>query len=185
MRFDVARGRPASDLVNNLTETELAELLRRYGEVQASRKVAQAIAQRRPIQTTGQLVEAVESVTGRRGRIHPATQVFQALRIAVNQELEMLAGGLAAAVTLLRPGGRLAVISFHSLEDRLVKQFIRSESRDCVCPPEQPVCTCEARARLRPMHRKVVRPTEAEITNNPRSRSARLRVAERVVPKKE
>jgi 16S rRNA (cytosine1402-N4)-methyltransferase len=185
MRFDVEQGRPASDLINNLTETGIADLLRRYGEVRASRKIAAAIVRRRPIRTTRQLADAVETVAGRRGRIHPATQVFQALRIAVNQELETLTGGLEAAVALLRPGGRLAVISFHSLEDRLVKQFVRSESRDCVCPPELPVCTCEASARLRSIHRKVIRPTEAEVADNPRSRSARLRVAERVVPKKE
>ncbi|MCI0396225.1 MAG: 16S rRNA (cytosine(1402)-N(4))-methyltransferase RsmH [Chloroflexi bacterium] len=180
MRFDPTAGRPAADLVNNLREAELADILWRYGEVRLSRKLARAIVRERPIRTTAQLAGLIAQETGRRDRIHPATQVFQALRIAVNDELGALEQGLAAAVDLLRPGGRLAVISFHSLEDRLVKQFIRRQSRDCVCPPEQPLCTCDAQAVLRPVTRKVVRPTDEEVAANPRSRSARLRVAERL-----
>ena len=123
------------------------------------------------------MVELIQRESGKRGRIHPATQVFQALRIAVNKELEALEEGLDVAPSLLMPNGRLAVISFHSLEDRLVKRFIRDRSRDCICPPAQPVCTCASSPTLRPVTRKVIRPSEAEIARNPRSRSARLRVA--------
>jgi len=116
---------------------------------------------------------------GRRGRIHPATRTFQALRIAVNDELAALEAALPQAVEVLAPGGRLAVISFHSLEDRLVKRFMRRESRDCICPPEAPICTCDHRATLRLITRRPVRPTAEEVAANPRARSARLRVAER------
>jgi 16S rRNA (cytosine1402-N4)-methyltransferase len=185
MRFDPTDGRSAADLVNTLTELALADILWRYGEVKASRKYARAIVHHRPIETTGQLAGLIlEQNSGRRGRIHPATQVFQALRIAVNDELGMLERGLEAAVSLLRPGGRLAVISFHSLEDRLVKNFIRDQSRDCICPPQQPICTCDVEPALTAVTRKIVRPTEKEIAENPRSRSARLRVAERLSQQK-
>ncbi len=181
MRFDPTVGRSAADLVNDLSELALADILRKYGEVKASRKYARAIAHERPIATTGQLADLILQETGgRRGRIHPATQVFQALRIAVNDELGMLERGLEAAVTLLKTGGRLAVISFHSLEDRLVKNFIRDQSRDCICPPEQPICICDTQPTLKAVTRKIVRPTEEEVAANPRSRSAKMRVAERV-----
>ena len=180
MRFDPTQGKTAADLVNNLQETELAELFWRYGEVRQSRRFARAIVHNRPIESTGQLAGLIAQEAGRRGRIHPATQLFQALRIAVNDELLALEQGLSEAVKLLVPFGRLAVISFHSLEDRLVKQFFRQQSRDCICPPEQPYCNCDAQPALQLVTRKIVRPAEAEIAANPRSRSARMRVAEKL-----
>ena len=138
---------------------------------------------RRPFQTTRQLVNLLEKAQGpggRRGRLHPATRVFQALRIAVNQELEELATFLTHAPAWLEPGGRLVVISYHSLEDRLGKEFFRLESRDCICPPKQPLCTCGHKATIFEVNRRPVTPTEEEITNNSRARSAKLRVAEKV-----
>ncbi len=188
MRFDPTTERTAADLVNDSTTKELAWIFSRYGEIRQSRKLAVAISRNRPIRTTRELAEVVVGELNmygpRRGMSrkfrHPATLVFQALRIAVNDELSELETGLEATVTLLKAGGRLAVISFHSLEDRLVKKFIREQSKSCSCPPEQPVCTCETRPLLRPVHRKVIRPTEEEIVKNPRSRSAKLRVAERI-----
>ena len=180
MRFDARTGETAADLVNNLSAEELADIFFRYGEEQQSRRIARLVVAHRPIETTTALASLIAGNFRRTpsGR-HPATKVFQALRIAVNGELAEIERGLRAAVALLRPGGRLAVISFHSLEDRLVKQFIREASRDCVCPPEQPVCTCGAQPALRRVTRKAVQATEAEIAANPRSRSARLRVAEK------
>ena len=180
MRFDGGRGSTAADLVNGMSETELANILFKYGEERNSRQIAAAIVSQRPVRFTSELTEIIESVSKRRGRRHPATQVFQALRIAVNDELNELDQGLKSSITLLNMGARLAVISFHSLEDRLVKQFFRNKSRDCMCPPEQPICTCETKPTLRLITRKVVRPTDQEIISNPRSRSARLRVAERI-----
>jgi 16S rRNA (cytosine1402-N4)-methyltransferase len=181
MRFDPTTGGPtAADLVNELSAEELATLLYQYGEERQGRRIAEAIVAASPIHTTRELAAVVEQATGRRGRIHPATRTFQALRIAVNDELAALEAVLPQAVEVLAPGGRLAVISFHSLEDRLVKRFLRRESRDCLCPPESPVCTCDHRATLRVITRKPVRPTADEIAANPRSRSARLRVAERL-----
>lgn len=180
MRFDPSQGVTAADLVNNLTEAELADLFWRYGEERFSRKLARAVAAARPLTTTGQLRQVVEAAAGRRGRKHPATLVFQALRIAVNEELAAVEKGLDAGIQLLKPGGRMAVISFHSLEDRLVKQRFRELSRDCVCPPQQPVCTCAARAVVRLVTRKAVQPGAVEVAANPRSRSARLRVAEKL-----
>ena len=180
MRFDARTGATAADLVNNLSAEELADIFFRYGEEQQSRRIARLVVAHRPIETTTDLASLIAGNFRRApsGR-HPATKVFQALRIAVNGELAEIERGLRAAVSLLRPGGRLAVISFHSLEDRLVKQFIREASRDCVCPPEQPVCTCGAQPALRRVTRKAVQATEAELAANPRSRSARLRVAEK------
>jgi 16S rRNA (cytosine1402-N4)-methyltransferase len=181
MRFDTTGGRSAADLLNTLPEAALAEIFWQYGEVRQNRKFARAIVRNRPLKTTGQLADLIlQESGGRRGRIHPATQVFQALRIAVNDELGMLESGLEAAVKLLKPGGRLAVISFHSLEDRLVKNFIRDQSRDCICPPQQPFCTCDVEPTLKAVTRKVVRPSEQEIARNPRSRSAKMRVAARL-----
>jgi 16S rRNA (cytosine1402-N4)-methyltransferase len=178
MRFDPCEGETAADLINNLSAEELAGIFRRYGEESHSKRIARAIVAKRPLRTTGELARLIESEIGRRGRSgrHPATQVFQALRIAVNDELGEIERGLEAAVAILRPGGRLAVISFHSLEDRLVKQFFRQKSKDCTCPPEQPICTCGARASLKLVVRKAVKATAEEIAANPRSRSARLRV---------
>ncbi|MGD8398134.1 MAG: 16S rRNA (cytosine(1402)-N(4))-methyltransferase RsmH [Anaerolineae bacterium] len=180
MRMNREQGKTAADLVNRLPEPELADVLYYYGEERQSRRIARAIIGARPISTTGELAEAVTAAVGRRGRIHPATRTFQALRIAVNDELDALAEALPQARDLLRPGGRLAVISFHSLEDRIVKRFLREAARDCVCPPELPVCICEHEATLNIVTRKPIRPSEEEIRVNPRSRSARLRVAERL-----
>lgn len=185
MRFDRARGEPASALVNRLSERELADLIWRYGEEPGSRRIARAIVRAReqaPIATTTQLAEIVaQALGGRRGReIHPATRTFQALRIATNQELAALEAALAGAVDVLAPEARLAVIAFHSLEDRIVKRFIERESATCVCPPQAPICTCGQRPRLRKVTRRVIRPDAAEIAANPRARSAVLRVAERL-----
>ncbi len=181
MRFDPDSPTTAADLVNLLEEEELAQLLGRYGEEPRSRRVAKAILAARPLHTTRSLADVVAKAAGKtRPGLHPATRTFQALRIAVNDELAQLELGLDAALGLLEPGGRLAVIAFHSLEDRIVKQFMRRESQDCVCPPEQPVCTCEHVASLRLINRRPATASQEEIERNPRSRSARLRVAERV-----
>ena len=180
MRFDPENPESAAYLVNTLPEAELADLISRYGEEHRARRVAHAIVQARPIGTTRQLAQVVASVTsGGRPGIDPATRTFQALRIAVNRELEALEQVLPQAVTVLAPQGRLAVISFHSLEDRIVKQFIRKEIRDCLCPPKQPICTCGHKASLVEITRTPIRPEEAEVKENPRSRSARLRIAEK------
>jgi 16S rRNA (cytosine1402-N4)-methyltransferase len=180
MRLDPTTGPTAADLVNSLNESELARILWEYGEERHARRIARRIVASRPIGSSGQLADLVARTVGRREKIHPATRTFQALRIAVNQELTALDEALPQARDLLRPGGRLAVIAFHSLEDRLVKRFYRRESSDCVCPPEAPFCVCEHEATLRLVTRKPIRPTESEIEQNPRSRSARLRVAERL-----
>jgi 16S rRNA (cytosine1402-N4)-methyltransferase len=180
MRFDPSRGLTAADLVNSLPETELADLLFRYGEEPRSRRIVQAIIQARPVTTTGQLAEIVARAYPERGRTHPATRTFQALRIAVNQELEAVQEILPKAIEALSTGGRLAIISFHSLEDRIVKEYFRLESRDCICPPRQPVCTCGHKATLKEVVRKPITPGEAEIQVNPRARSAKLRIAEKL-----
>lgn len=182
MRFGPAVERTAADWVNEAEEEEIADLIWRFGEDRQSRRIARAIVQGRPLRTTVDLAKAVEQAVGRRpgSQIHPATKTFQALRIAVNQELASLAEALPRAHGLLGFGSRLVVISYHSLEDRIVKQYIQRESRDCICPPEQPVCTCDHKATLRPISRGAVQPSQEEIANNPRSRSARLRVAERL-----
>jgi len=181
MRFNPDQETSAAQLVNSLEESALADILYRYGEEHRSRQVAKAIVNARPIKTTTQLAQVVSKVTGGgKSGIHPATRTFQALRIAVNGELEALEEVLPQTLEALKPTGRLAVISFHSLEDRMVKQFMRRESRDCICPPSQPVCTCGHKATLRVITKKPIRPQEAEIRSNPRSRSARLRIAERI-----
>ena len=180
MRFDPASPTSAADLVNTLPQDELADLIYRFGEERASRRIAQAIVKARPLQTTRQLAAVIEAVIPHRGHIHPATQTFQALRIAVNQELERVENVLPQAVAALKSGGRLAIISFHSLEDRIVKEYFRRESRDCICPPRQPVCTCGHKATLKEIARKPITPGEAEIAANPRARSAKLRIAEKL-----
>ena len=184
MRFDTSAGQPASDLLNTLDERELADLLFRYGEERQSRAIARRIVERRqtrPIERTGELARLVAGVVhGRPGGIHPATRTFQALRIAVNDELGSLEAALPQAVELLRPAGRLAVISFHSLEDRIVKQFFQAEARGCVCPPDLPVCVCGRSPRLSIVTRHPVTAGEDELARNPRARSAKLRVAERL-----
>jgi len=181
MRFDPSQPLTADEIVNHWGEAELAGLLRDFGEQPRAGAVARAIARTRPVRTTTELAGIVARAAGRsRSGVHPATQTFQALRIVVNQELEALSQGLEASLGLLRERGRLVVISFHSLEDRLVKQFLRRESRDCICPPEQPVCTCGHRATLQSLTRRPVRPEAAEVERNPRARSARMRAAERL-----
>ena len=186
MRFSPGQKLTAADIVNSYSESELARLIRTYGEEIHSRPIARGIVQERPIRTTGQLARTIERVTGgRRGRIHPATRTFQALRIAVNQELENLSSALKQAVGLLGFGGRLVVISYHSLEDRIVKQFMQREASDCICPPGVPTCVCGHTASLRLVNRRVTRPSQAEIEANPRSHSARLRAAERVLKQSE
>jgi 16S rRNA (cytosine1402-N4)-methyltransferase len=187
MRFDTTRGVPAADLLASLDVNELTALLRRYGEEPFAGRISRAIVEARrtaPIETADELAVLVERVTphrapGRR-RVHPATRVFQALRIAVNEELDALQAGLAAAVDLLGPGGRLVVLSYHSLEDRIVKRFFQAERRGCTCPPEAPVCVCGRQPRLRLVTPKGLVPEEAEVMANPRARSARLRAAERL-----
>ena len=159
MRFDPTQGTPASELVNRLPEEALADLIHRFGEERYARRIARAIVRARPIRDTAHLAQVIAAAVGvPRGRIHPATRTFQALRIAVNQELEALSTALPQAIQLLRPGGRLAVISFHSLEDRIVKRFLQRESRDCICPPEVPVCACGHRATVRVITRRPQRP---------------------------
>ncbi len=184
MRFDATSGPSAAELVNELDEREMADLIWRYGEERRSRAIARRIVQARqraPITSTSVLARLVaEAVPGRPGGIHPATRTFQALRIVVNDELGSLEAALPQAVEALAPGGRLAVISFHSLEDRLVKTFIRREARDCICPPELPECVCGHVARLLDLTRHPIEAQPDEVTANARARSARLRIAERV-----
>lgn len=181
MRFDPTQPLDAAELVNNLPENDLADLIWRYGEERGSRRIAAAIVRGRPVTTTQQLAEVVsKAMGGQRSRIHPATRTFQALRIAVNQELQAVESVLPLAVKALSPGGRVAIIAFHSMEDRLVKQYFRRESRDCICPPDQPVCVCGHKATLREITRHPIMPTEEETLTNPRARSARLRVAEKL-----
>jgi len=187
MRFDTSRGVPAAELLASLDAAELTALFRRYGEEPKAGRIARAIVDARrtaPITTAEELAALVERVAPpdprKRRRIHPATRVFQALRIAVNEELEALQAGLAAALDLLRPGGRLVVLSYHSLEDRIVKRFFQAERRGCICPPQLPVCVCGRNPRLRLVTNPSLTPTAAEIAANPRARSARLRAAERL-----
>ena len=181
MRFDEGQTITAADVVNEYSEQELANAIYKYGEERGSRRIAKAILGARPLRTTTQLAEVVARSVGRpRGQIHPATRTFQAIRMVVNSELENVEAGLEQAIELLQQGGRLVVISYHSLEDRLVKNTLRRESRDCICPPEKPQCVCDHIASVRLVSRRVIKPKEEEIKANPRSRSARLRVAERI-----
>ena len=176
-------GRTAADIVATASVDELTRIFRDYGEERMAAKIARGIVAERtrgPIQTTRQLARIVAGQKGSREKIDPATRVFQALRIEVNQELVALGRFLAAAVARLKPGGRLAVISYHSLEDRIVKDAFRRDSGVCSCPPKLPTCICGARAALRLLTRRPIRPGEAELRRNPRSRSARLRVAEKL-----
>ena len=183
MRMDVSASRTAADVVNELDERELADVFRRYGEERFSRQIARAIVRRRaerPFERTADLVEVVRAAIPaprRFGDGHPAKRVFQALRIVVNDELDALEHALPTALRLLRPGGRLAVISFHSLEDRIVKRYFAAQARGCTCPPDLPVCVCGKEPTLRLVTRKAVRPSPSETAENPRASSARLRVA--------
>jgi 16S rRNA (cytosine1402-N4)-methyltransferase len=180
MRFDPSNPLTAAEIVNTWPEDELVDLLFRYGEEPAARRIARAIVRARPVGGTRELAAVIENILGRRGPHHPATRTFQALRIAVNGELEAVEKVLPMAVQALGPGGRLAVISFHSLEDRLVKEYFRQESKDCLCPPRQPVCTCGHKASIKEITRRPITPSEQETSQNPRARSAKLRVAEKL-----
>jgi 16S rRNA (cytosine1402-N4)-methyltransferase len=183
MRMDASAPRSAQDVVNEASERELADIFRRYGEERFARQIARAIVRRReerPFERTTDLVEVVRGAIPaprRFGDGHPAKRVFQALRIVVNEELESVEQALPLALRLLRPGGRLAVISFHSLEDRIVKRYFAAQARGCTCPPDLPVCVCGKEPTLRLVTRKAVRPSPAETAENPRASSARLRVA--------
>jgi 16S rRNA (cytosine1402-N4)-methyltransferase len=186
MRMDPREGRTAADLVNEWSEADLTALIRTYGDERFARRIAVAIARSRAdeaITTTAQLRDIVERTIPRRfwpKRIHPATRTFQALRIEVNHELESLNEGLQAAIRILRPGGRLGVVSFHSLEDTIVKNALHVSAQNCLCPPQQTHCTCAHRASLLLLSRKAIKPDAAELAANPRARSARLRVAEKL-----
>jgi 16S rRNA (cytosine1402-N4)-methyltransferase len=186
MRMDPSAELTAADLVNEAGERDLARIFRSYGEERYARQIARAIARRRrerPFERTGELVETIKAAIpapARFGEGHPAKRVFQALRIAVNDELASLEAALPAAVEMLRPGGRLAVISFHSLEDRIVKRFLRDEERGCTCPPEFPICVCGRQPALRALSRKPIRASAREVAANPRAASARLRAAVKV-----
>jgi 16S rRNA (cytosine1402-N4)-methyltransferase len=181
MRMDPTAEISARDLVNDWSERDLAASFRRYGDERYSKQIARAIAKRRrrqPIERTGELVELIRSAIpapARFGDGHPAKRVFQALRIAVNDELGELEQALPAALEMLRPGGRLAVIAFHSLEDRIVKRFFQRLERGCVCPPDFPVCVCGREPEVRRLNRKAIRPSPQEVALNPRAASARLR----------
>ena len=184
MRFNPQSPQPtAADMVNTYAESELADLIFRYGEDRDSRRIARAIVRARPIHTTTQLAEVIAAasrIPKHRQKIHPATQTFQALRIAVNDELGIIERALPQAIDLLKPGGRLAVISFHSLEDRIVKNTFKLAATDCICPPKQPICTCDHHASVAVLTRKPMMPDDEEIAANPRARSARLRVVEKL-----
>ena len=183
MRMDPTASLSAADLVNDASERELANIFRRFGEERYARQIARAVVRRRrerPFERTAELVDTIRGALpapARFGDGHPGKRVFQALRIAVNDELGSLERALPAALEVLRPGGRLAVISFHSLEDRIVKRFLRDEEHGCTCPPDFPVCVCGREPTLRRLTRKAVRPSAREVAENPRAASARLRAA--------
>ena len=189
MRFDEASGVSALELIDSSTERELAGILATFGEERRAGRIAKAIVAAREegrLMTAAELAVLVASVAPARrgsadaGRIHPATRTFQALRIAVNREVEVLTAGMAGAMAALRPGGRMAVISYHSIEDRIVKRFVARESRDCIEDPLPPVCTCGHRAQLRAVTKGVVTASPSEVRRNRRARSAKLRVAEKL-----
>jgi 16S rRNA (cytosine1402-N4)-methyltransferase len=186
MRMDPSEELTAADVVSSWGERELETIFRRYGEERYARQIARGIVRRRrerPIERTGELVDVVRAsipTPARFGEGHPAKRVFQALRIEVNHELKSLESGLPAAFEMLRPGGRLAVISFQSLEDRIAKRFLRDRARGCTCPPELPVCVCGHEPELRILTPKPLRPSAREVASNPRAASARLRAAVRV-----
>jgi 16S rRNA (cytosine1402-N4)-methyltransferase len=185
MNFAGQVGETAENIINSWNAENLTKIFKEYGEEKFAYKIALAIVNQRKldrINTTGKLVEIITQVVPKRwqNKIHPATKVFQALRIAVNQELENLQLVLPQAVNSLKSGGKLVVISYHSLEDRIVKQYFREESRDCLCPPSSPICQCGHKANLKILTRHILRPTEEEVLTNPRSRSAKLRAAEKI-----
>ena len=180
MRFDQSTGQTAADLLNTLDEKEIADIIWKFGEEPRSRQIAKMIVENRPLTQTTQLTQIINQVyIGKDLKRNPATRTFQAVRIAVNRELEVLEKGLENALASLCKGGRLAVITFHSLEDRIVKQLFRQESKDCICPPEQIICNCGHKATINIVTKKPVRPSEEEVEDNPRARSAKLRVVEK------
>jgi len=184
MRMNREEGPTAADLVNNLSETELAELIFKYGEERYARQIARAIVKYRIKKTITETLELVEIIKSAVPAVykkekHPARRTFQAIRIAVNREIDALEEVLPQAVEMLKPGGRLCIITFHSLEDRIVKRFFQEKSRECICPPGTPVCICNQKAELKLIYRKAIIPDATENISNPRSRSARLRVAEK------
>jgi len=186
MRLSPSQEVTAADIINTSSEAELTHLIKTYGEEAHSHKIAHRVVQERPINTTFQLVRVIEqAVGGRRGKLHPATKTFQALRIAVNHELEHLEVALKRAINLLGFEGRLVVISYHSLEDRIVKQLMQQEAKGCICPPSVSTCVCGHRARLRLINKRVITPSRTEVQLNPRSRSAKLRTAERIISQAE
>jgi len=183
MRMDPSTEPSAADLVNEAPERELTDIFRRFGEERYARQIARAVVRRRPLATTFELVDVIRSAIPRPqnfGDGHPAKRVFQALRIAVNDELAALQSAIPAALDMLRPGGRLAVISFHSLEDRIVKEFMREGERGCTCPPDFPICVCGNEPILRAVSRRPIRPSSDEVAQNPRAASGKLRVAVKV-----
>ncbi len=185
MRFDPSQPLTAAQVVNTWGEVEIANLLFEYGEEHYSRAIARAIVQARPLASTTELATVIAKAVGhkpgyRQAEIHPATRSFQALRIAVNRELETVRLGIQAAIDFLAPSGRLAVISFHSLEDRIAKTVLRQAAQDCICPPELLLCVCDHRRSVRLLHNKPILPSATEVANNPRSRSAKLRVVEKM-----
>jgi 16S rRNA (cytosine1402-N4)-methyltransferase len=183
MRMDTSQKLSAREVVNEWPEERLASALHEFGEERHARAIAREIIRRRPLARTGELADAVRAAVPaayRFGRGHPAKRTFQGIRIAVNGELDSLEAALPVAWEMLRPGGRLAAISFHSLEDRRVKRFLAERYRECVCPPELPVCVCGAEAEAEPVVRGALRPAEAEAERNPRSRSARMRIARKL-----
>jgi len=181
MRFGNTTQPTAADLLNNLSENQIANILWEFGEERFSRRIARMICESRPIRTTFQLSKIVEKAYGKNNnRIHPATRTFQALRIAVNQELQAIQDVIPTAIDILRPGGRLAIISFHSLEDRIVKTIFRRESKDCICPPEQLICTCNHKAKVIEISKKPIEPNLDEKEVNQRARSAKLRIIEKI-----
>ncbi|MBW3538562.1 16S rRNA (cytosine(1402)-N(4))-methyltransferase RsmH [Candidatus Parcubacteria bacterium] len=179
MRMDQAQVLSAAEVVNGYTRERLADVIRRYGEEPRAHKIAEAIVTHRPVETTAQLANIVRRVAGSRGHIDAATRTFQAIRIEVNAELDSLERALPQLLRLLPPGGRLAVISFHSLEDRIVKNFIAREAKDCLCPPKQPICTCGHRASLVKLTPQAVKGEDFD-SHNPRARSAKLRAAAKI-----
>jgi 16S rRNA (cytosine1402-N4)-methyltransferase len=181
LRFNPNKGMTAAELVDTLSEKEIASIIWDYSEDPRSRQIARLIIENRPISTTKELASLVlKAYRGKRRKTHPATRTFQALRIAVNNELEVLEEGLENSIKAVCTGGRIAIITFHSLEDRIVKQFFKRESTDCICPTEQPFCTCSHQAVLKMITKKALKPSQEEIADNPRSRSAKMRVAEKI-----
>ncbi|MBR74422.1 MAG: 16S rRNA (cytosine(1402)-N(4))-methyltransferase [Dehalococcoidaceae bacterium] len=187
MRMDSRQNTTADDIINNFKESDIIKILSDYGEERYSKTIARLIIAKRPIKNTGELSNLVlAAYKGKRNKkIHPATKVFQALRIAVNDELKMLEIALSKSIKLLKnPGGRLVVISFHSIEDRIVKQFFRNESINCLCDPKIILCSCNHQAKIKLISKKIIRPSEKEIEENPSSRSAKMRVAEVIKARK-